>query len=81
MEPNKFAIEYLPTKDTAELLHRVETYVVPTDDSPVFIFVGSLWGVSEASTKGIKCYRKVFTGLLPFYEELLLAGDRNAFSV
>lgn len=81
VECNKFAIEDLPTKDTDELLHRLETYVVPTDGSPVFVFVGSLWGVSEASTKGVEDYRKVFTELLPFYEELLLAGGRYSFYV
>jgi hypothetical protein len=81
VERNKFAIEDLPTKDTDDLLHRLETYVVPADNSPVFVFVGSLWNVIEASTKGIDDYRKVFLELMPFYEELLLAGGRYSFYI
>jgi len=81
VERNKFATEDLPTKDTDELLHHLETYVVPADGSPVFVFVGSLWEVAEASTKGVEDYRKVFLELMPFYEELLLAGGRYSFFI
>lgn len=81
VERNKFAIEDLNTKDTDELLHRLETYVIPIDSSPVFVFVGALWDVNEASTKELEDYRKVFLELMPFYEELLLAGGRYSFYV
>jgi hypothetical protein len=78
---NKFAIEGLPTKDIDELVHRLETYVIPSNGSPVFVFVGSLWNPSEASTKNVDDYRKVFLELMPFYEELLLAGGRYSFYI
>lgn len=57
----------------------LETYVVPADGSPVFVFVGALWDVQEAANKTIDAYREVFLELMPFYEELLLAGGRYVF--
>ena len=81
VERNKFGIEGLPTKDADDVLHRLETYVVPSDDSPVFVFVGALWDVAAAKDKGIVDYRGAFLELMPFYEELLLAGGRYSFYV
>ncbi len=79
VDSNGFGIEGVPTRDTDELLHRLETYVVPADDSPVFIFVGALWSRDEAKDKDAEAYRNVFLKLMPFYEELLLAGGRYVF--
>ena len=79
VERNHFGIEDVPTQNTDDLLHRLETFVVPADDPPVFIFVGALWGSDEAKIKDAEAYRNVFLQLMPFYEELLLAGGRYAF--
>jgi len=79
VEKNRFGIEGVSTRDTDELLHRLETFVVPADDSPVFIFVGALWTRDEAQGKDADAYRNVFLQLMPFYEELLLAGGRYEF--
>ncbi|WP_155990782.1 hypothetical protein [Thermacetogenium phaeum] len=62
-----------------DVLRYLETYVVPADGSPVFVFVGALWDVQEAANKTIDAYREVFLELMPFYEELLLAGGRYVF--
>ncbi|MCL6559387.1 MAG: hypothetical protein K6U74_11445, partial [Firmicutes bacterium] len=45
VEKNRFGIEDIPTKDADEVLYRLETFVVPADDAPVFVFVGALWNV------------------------------------
>lgn len=79
MEENNFGIEGIRTQSTDELVHRLETFVVPADGSPVFVFVGALWGRDEAEKKDVEAYRNVFLQLMPFYEELLLAGGRYAF--
>lgn len=81
VQRNNFKIEDIKTKDADELLHRLETYVIPSDDTAVFVFVGALWNKDDASTKGLNDYRSVFSELMPFYEELLLAGGRYAFYV
>ena len=81
VQQNQFAIESIQTKDADELLHRLETYVVPADGSPVFVFVGALWDVSATSQKQLNDYRRVFLALMPFYEELLLAGGRYQFHI
>jgi hypothetical protein len=81
VQTNNFQIEGLPTRDADELLHRLETYVVPTDETTVFVFVGALWDVTTASSKTLVDYRGVFLQLMPFYEELLLAGGRYAFHI
>ncbi|MDP8237564.1 MAG: hypothetical protein P9X24_00610 [Candidatus Hatepunaea meridiana] len=54
----------------------LETFIIPPDSKPVFIFIGKLWNISEAITKTPKDYRRVFNKLMPFYEELILAGGR-----
>lgn len=79
VERNHFGIEDIHTRDTDELLHRMETYVVPADKDTVFVFVGALWNVDLASAKELSDYRAVFLELMPFYEELLLAGGRYSF--
>lgn len=83
VERNGFDIELKAerktTKDADEVLHQLETFVVPADDSPVFAFVGALWEASQAETKGAEKFRGVFRELMPFYEELLLAGGRYEF--
>jgi len=79
VERNHFGIEGVPTRDADELLHRLETFVAPADASPVFIFVGALWKSDEAQVKDADAYRNVFLQLMPFYEELLLAGGRYEF--
>jgi hypothetical protein len=81
VQKNNFQIEDVPTRDTDELLHRLETHVVPSDDTTVFVFVGALWDVAAAATKALDDYRSVFLELMPFYEELLLAGGRYAFYI
>ena len=79
VERNAFRIEDTPTRDADDVLHRLETFVVPADDSPVFVFVGALWDPSQAATQRVDDYRRVFLELMPFYEELLLAGGRYQF--
>lgn len=78
---NKFVIEDINTKDTDELLHRLETYVIHSDRSPVFVFIGAIWDMRDTSTKNLEDYRKVFLDLMPFYEEILLAGGRYSFYI
>jgi len=81
VQRNKFQIEEMQTRNADELLHRLETYVVPSDDTTIFVFVGALWDVATAATKGLDDYRSVFLELMPFYEELLLAGGRYVFHI
>jgi hypothetical protein len=79
IEKNHFQIEDIRTKDTDETLHRLETYVIPSDEETVFVFLGALWDTATASTKSLHSYRSIFLQLMPFYEELLLAGGRYQF--
>lgn len=79
VDRNDFQIEGISTHDTDELLHRLETYVVPSDSSTIFVFVGALWDAPTAAGKELDDYRTVFRELMPFYEELLLAGGRYVF--
>jgi hypothetical protein len=79
IEKNHFQIEDIRTKDTDETLHRLETYVIPSDKDIIFVFLGALWDPATASTKSLDAYRSVFLQLMPFYEELLLAGGRYEF--
>ena len=81
IQRNNFQIEDLPTRGADELLHRLETHVIPSDDTTVFVFIGALWDVATAATKGVDDYRFVFLEFMPFYEELLLAGGRYAFHI
>lgn len=81
VQRNNFQIENIPTRDADELLHRLETHVVPSDDTTVFVFVGVLWDIPLAITKGLDDFRSVFLELMPFYEELLLAGGRYSFHI
>lgn len=78
---NGFEIEQLKTKDADETLHRLETYVVPPDQDTVFVLLGAIWDVGTAATKTLDDYRSVFRALMPFYEELLLAGGRYRFHI
>ncbi len=78
---NGFQIEGEATKDANEIINILETYVIPADDSSVFIFIGKLWDISEAVTKVAEDYRNIFLELLPFYEELILAGGRYTFNI
>lgn len=81
IQRNNFQIEDLPTKDVDELLHRLETHVIPSDNTTVFVFIGAIWDVATAATKGLNDFRSVFLELMPFYEELLLAGGRYTFYI
>jgi len=54
---------------------------VPADAEPHFVFVGALWKPPTAAKKSLADYRAVFRQLMPFYEELLLAGGRYVFHV
>ena len=81
---NKFDIEEdgekLNITNAAELIYKLETHVTPTSDAH-FILIGKLWNIEEASTKYAKDYRDVFIEIMPFYEELLLAGGRYTFYI
>jgi hypothetical protein len=79
VERNGFRIEDTATRDADDVLRRLETFVVPADASPVFVFIGALWGPSEAESKQVGDFRRVLLELMPFYEELLLAGGRYQF--
>lgn len=79
VQRNGFRIEGMPTRDADETLHRLETFVITPDEEPVFVFLGALWDVKNATSKTLSDYRSVFLELLPFYEELLLAGGRYTF--
>jgi hypothetical protein len=81
IEKNHFQIEGIQTGDADETLHRLETYVISPDEETVFVFLGAVWGVATASTKTLDSYRSVFFQLMPFYEELLLAGGRYQFYI
>ncbi len=59
-----------------DVMHHLETYVVPADNSPVFVFLGALWEPQEASQKKDTEYRRVFDELLPFYQALILMAGR-----
>lgn len=79
---NAFQIEIHGERDSAtkpnDILHRLETFVVPAE-SRTFLLVGALWDPEQAQNKAIGDYRNVFDVLLPFYEELILAGGRYEF--
>jgi hypothetical protein len=81
VQRNQFQIQGVQTRDADEVLHRLETYVVPADTEPSFVFLGAIWDAQTASTKKLDDYRSVFQELMPFYEELLLAGGRYQFYV
>lgn len=76
---NGFQTEDDPTTDPSQVIQNLETQVIPADESPVFVFIGKLWETHEAITKQAEDYRAVFWELLPFYEELILAGGRYSF--
>jgi len=81
VKKNNFQIEDPPIRDADEVLHRLETFVVPPDKDTVFVFVGAIWDVVTAPTKSVDDYRTVFLELMPFYEELLMAGGRYSFHI
>jgi hypothetical protein len=81
IQRNGFQIESVQTRDADELLHRLETFVVPSDIEPSFVFLGAIWDVAKTITKTLDDYRAVFRELMPFYEELLLAGGRYQFHI
>jgi hypothetical protein len=70
---------YRDLNDPHTIIQHLETFVVPADSEPVFVFIGALWSPEESATKEITDYRKVFREILPFYEELILAGGRYVF--
>jgi len=84
---NDFEIERDPSleiphiRGADEVIHWLETYVVRERDewNYDFVFLGALWDAKTAATKKIIDYHNVFTELMPFYEELLLAGGRYHF--
>jgi hypothetical protein len=74
---NGLAVEDRQEWTTPEqVLLGLETYVVPADQGPHFIFVGKMWGPEEAKDKTASDFRDVFRKLLPFYEALILMGGR-----
>ncbi len=79
VKKNAFQIEGLQPGTPDEVLQHLETYVVPADSGPIFVFVGALWDPTAACSKVASDYRSVFLELLPFYEELILAGGRYIF--
>jgi hypothetical protein len=81
IQRNGFEIEGVQTRDADELLHRLETFVIPSDIEPTFVFLGAIWDVAKAVTKTLDDYRTVFRELMPYYEELLLAGGRYQFHI
>lgn len=81
VQRNSFQIEDLPTRHADELLHRLETYVIPSDNTTIFVFIGAIWDIATAGGKGLDDYRSVFLELMPFYEEILLAGGRYIFYI
>lgn len=77
---NHWRIENEPDlTDPHTIVQHLETFVVPADTDPVFVFIGALWTPQQSSTKDVSDYRKVFLELMPFYEELILAGGRYIF--
>ena len=78
---NEFQIEGVQTRDADETMRRLETHVVHADDGVKFFFLGAIWGPDAAISKSIDDYHHVFHELMPFYEELLLAGGRYRFYV
>jgi hypothetical protein len=76
---NAFQIEDQPSGTPDDVLYRLETYVIPADRDPVFVFIGALWDPPTAANKNAGDFRGVFQELLPFYEELMLAGGRYTF--
>lgn len=76
---NDFQIEGEKRLTPQEVISRLETHVIPADEEPQFVFVGALWSPDETTKKTADDYRKVFLELLPFYEELILAGGRYFF--
>lgn len=76
IEENGFEIEDFDKNDVDEIINHLETFVIPTDSSPVFIFIGKLWSINDAITKTAEDFREVFLKLMPFNEELILAGGR-----
>jgi len=77
---NNWRIENEPKlTDPHTIIQHLETFVIPAGTGPVFVFIGALWTPQESATKGVSDYRKVFRELMPFYEELILAGGRYVF--
>lgn len=77
---DSFLIEKYPSiTDPGQIVSMLETYVVPADKEPVFVFIGAFWIPYQASSKQTDDFAKVFRALLPFYEELILAGGRYVF--
>lgn len=81
IESHGFRVEGFAGNTPDEVLQHLETYVVPPDKDPVFVFLGKLWSPTEASRKTAEDFRNVFQQLMPFYEELLLAGGRYEFLI
>ena len=81
IEENKFQIEApeaVITGDAEHILHRLETYVVPSNVTS-FLLLGAIWDPPTAASKTLDDYHLVFRALTPFYEKLLLAGGRYEF--
>jgi hypothetical protein len=77
---NNWRIEDEPDlTDPHTIIQHLETFVVPANADSVFVFIGALWTSQESASKDISDYRKVFLELMPFYEELILAGGRYVF--
>jgi len=76
IERNQFGIEGQKNTNVDDVMHHLETYVVPPDDSPVFVFLGALWKPDVARQKTAAHYRQVFDQLLPFYQALILMAGR-----
>ncbi len=79
IEKKGFEIQGFDSKNVDEIINHLETYVISPDKGAIFIFIGKLWDVREAITKTATDFRDVFLKLMPFYEELILAGGRYEF--
>ncbi len=67
--------------DAGAILQELETYYIPPDDDPHFVFIGHIWKPDMAKSKQAADYRDAFRVLMPFYEELILASGRYEFFV
>ena len=76
IERNQFGIEGQTITNVDDVMLHLETYVVPADDSAVFVFLGALWKPDIASQKTVAQYRHVLDQLLPFYQALILMAGR-----
>jgi len=82
VQANNFQIEGLPTRDADELLHRLETYVVPTDETTVLRFRRRIMGRDHSVFyDSCRLPQRVSSTHAFLLKKLLLAGGRYAFHI